>query len=40
MILVEGVKAAGKEAKILPPLILYDNKGEYTEEVKAIFERI
>ena len=40
MVLVEGIKAAGKEAKILPPLILYDNKGEYTEEVKAIFERI
>ncbi len=40
MVLVEGVKGAGVEAKILQPLILYDENGEYTDEVQEIFKRI
>ena len=40
MVLVEGAKGAGTEAKILPPLILYDAEGNYTEEVKAVFRGI
>ncbi len=40
MVLVEGIKRAGLEAKILPPLILYENDANYTEEVKRIFSNI
>ena len=40
MVLVEGVKGAGVEAKILPPLFLYDDNGKYTEEAKAVFSNV
>jgi tRNA1Val (adenine37-N6)-methyltransferase len=40
MVLVEGVKRAGVEVKILPPLFLYDNDGKYTEEAKAVFSYV
>ncbi|MCP4715376.1 MAG: tRNA1(Val) (adenine(37)-N6)-methyltransferase [Deltaproteobacteria bacterium] len=40
LILVEGVKTAGTEAKILPPLFLYDDNDEYTPEMNTIFNEI
>jgi tRNA1(Val) A37 N6-methylase TrmN6 len=38
MLLVEGIRDGGKELKLLPPLIVYGEDGEYTNEVKAIYE--
>jgi tRNA1(Val) A37 N6-methylase TrmN6 len=35
-ILVEGTKGGKPDLKILPPLIVYDNNGEYTEEMKGM----
>lgn len=35
-VLVEGIKDGNPDIKILPPLIVYDDKGEYTGEVKEI----
>ena len=40
MVLVEGVKNAGVEASVLPPLVLYDSAGDYTPETRAVFESI
>ena len=40
MVLAEGAKGAGTEAKTLPPLILYNADGNYTEEVKGVFKGI
>jgi tRNA1(Val) A37 N6-methylase TrmN6 len=37
MVLIEGLKNGGKECRVLPPLIVYNEKGEYTEEMKAIY---
>ena len=37
MVLIEGRKNANPELKILPPLIVYESKGEYTETVKNIY---
>lgn len=36
-ILVEGIKGAGEEAKILPPLFIYRDDGRYSKEVQGIF---
>ncbi|WP_243299361.1 tRNA1(Val) (adenine(37)-N6)-methyltransferase [Bacillus litorisediminis] len=36
MILVEGTKDANPDLKILPPLYIYTNANEYTEEVKEL----
>lgn len=38
MILVEGRKNGGAGLKILPPLYIHDDNGEYSEEVKKYFE--
>ncbi len=38
MVLVEGIRDGGKELKLLPPLIVYNDNGEYTDEMKAIYE--
>ena len=38
LILVEGVKGGRPGLKIAPALIVYDEKGEYTEEVKQMFQ--
>jgi tRNA1Val (adenine37-N6)-methyltransferase len=38
--LVEGVKDGGEQLEIMPPLFIYDEKGEYTEEMKALFREI
>ena len=35
-VLAEGVKGAGEEAQILPPLFIYREDGCYTEEVEGI----
>jgi tRNA1Val (adenine37-N6)-methyltransferase len=40
LLLVEGVKGAGKEAKVLTPLVLYDTDGNYTEQAQNIFAAI
>lgn len=38
MVLVEGIRDGGKELKLLPPLIVYNSDGEYTDEMKTIYE--
>lgn len=38
MVLVEGIRDGGKELKLLPPLIVYNEHGEYTKEMKSIYE--
>jgi tRNA1Val (adenine37-N6)-methyltransferase len=40
MVLIEGVKGAGTEAKTLPPLILYDSEGNYTAQAKSFFDAV
>jgi tRNA1Val (adenine37-N6)-methyltransferase len=38
LILVEALKGGGKELDLLPPLFIYKDDGDYTEEVKAIYD--
>jgi tRNA1Val (adenine37-N6)-methyltransferase len=40
LVLIEGIKGAGKEAKVLTPLVLYDARGSYTELAQNIFAAI
>ena len=40
LVLIEGIKGAGKEAKVLTPLVLYDARGRYTEQAQNIFAAI
>jgi len=40
LLLMEGIKGAGKEAKVLTPLVLYDTDGNYTEQAQTIFAAI
>ncbi|MBP3041019.1 tRNA1(Val) (adenine(37)-N6)-methyltransferase [Bacillaceae bacterium Marseille-Q3522] len=35
-ILVEAIKGGKKDLKILPPLVVYTENGEYTKEIRAI----
>ena len=35
-LLIEGIKDGKPDLKILPPLFVYDEKGEYTEEVREM----
>ena len=37
LILVEGVKGGRPDLKIVPPLIIYDKKNQYTDEVESMF---
>jgi len=37
LILIEGVKGARPGLKVAPPLIIYDDSGDYTDEVKPMF---
>ncbi len=37
MVLVEGAKGGGRELKIEPPLFVYDEDGNYTEEIYEIY---
>ncbi|WP_416829536.1 tRNA1(Val) (adenine(37)-N6)-methyltransferase [Ectobacillus polymachus] len=36
MLLVEGIKDGNPDLKILPPLIVYNDQNEYTEELRGI----
>ncbi|CAB1064421.1 tRNA (adenine37-N(6))-methyltransferase TrmN6 (EC [Olavius sp. associated proteobacterium Delta 1] len=38
LILIEGVKGGRPGLKVAPPLIVYDDKGDYTAEVQQMFE--
>ncbi len=38
LVLVEGVKGGRPGLKIAPPLIVYDEKGDYTDEVELMFK--
>jgi tRNA1Val (adenine37-N6)-methyltransferase len=38
LILIEGVKGGRPGLKVAPSLILYDEKGDYTDEVQQMFE--
>ena len=38
LVLVEGTKGGNPGLKIAPPLILYEENGEYTDEVQRMFE--
>lgn len=40
ILLFHMVKGGGSQLKILPPLSVYDDRGEYTEELLRIYERI
>ena len=37
LILIEGVKGGRPDLKIAPPLIIYDQDNDYTEEVESMF---
>lgn len=37
MILVEGMKDSQPELRLLPPLVVYNEQNEYTEELKEIY---
>jgi len=37
LVLVEGIKGGRPGVKIGPPLIIYDEKGDYTQEVEEMF---
>jgi len=37
MVLIEATKHGGKEAHILPPLIVYNQDGNYTDEIYKIY---
>ncbi len=39
-LLVEGKKGGGEELKVLQPLFIYQENGEYTEEMEAVFREI
>lgn len=39
LFLVDGMKGANRDIKILEPLILYDENGNESEELKKIYER-
>lgn len=39
MVLIEGRKNGKQGLKILPPLIIHEQNGEYKEEIKKIFQR-
>jgi len=38
LVLIEGVKDGRTGLRVAPPLIIYDNNGNYTQEVKPMFE--
>lgn len=37
MVLVEGLRDGGHYLKVLPPLFVYDEHGEYSEEIRKIY---
>ncbi|MDF2839867.1 MAG: putative O-methyltransferase [Clostridia bacterium] len=40
LILIEGVRGGKPELRFMDPLYIYDDKGEYTEEIHRIYGRI
>ena len=38
LILIEGIKGGNPGLKIIPPLMVYDENGDYTDEVQQMFE--
>ncbi len=40
LILIEGVRGGRPELRLLDPLYIYDEKGEYTQEIHDIYGRI
>ena len=36
MLLIEGIKSGKPEIKILPPFYVYEESGNYTEEMRKI----
>ncbi|MGL4820677.1 MAG: tRNA1(Val) (adenine(37)-N6)-methyltransferase [Bacilli bacterium] len=38
VVLVEGIRGGKPDVKMLPPLYVYDQQGEYTEEVQAMLD--
>jgi len=40
MVLVEGIRGAGTELKILEPVFVYNADGTYSHTIKALFENI
>jgi tRNA1Val (adenine37-N6)-methyltransferase len=40
LVLAEGIKGAGREVRILPPLALYDATGSYSREAREIFQKV
>lgn len=39
LFLVDGILGAKSEMRIIPPLFLYDEKGQETDELKLIYGR-
>lgn len=39
MVVIEGSRNGNPGLKILPPLIVHDNKGNYTKEIKKMFRK-
>lgn len=39
-LLLEGIMDGGEELEVLPPLFIYDDKGNYTEEMANIFSEL
>ncbi|MBW2250765.1 MAG: SAM-dependent methyltransferase, partial [Deltaproteobacteria bacterium] len=37
LVIVEGIKGGRPGVKIGPPLLIYDEKGAYTQEVEEMF---
>lgn len=40
LLLIEGARGGNKELKFMDPLYIYDDEGEYTEEIHRIYGRI
>ena len=39
LILVKGIKCANQYLKILDPLVIFKENGEYTDEIEKIYNR-
>ena len=39
LILIEGAKNGGEELKILPPLYVYDENGNYTANIADLYKK-
>lgn len=37
MVLIEGIRGGGSWLKVMPPLVIYKENGDYTEEVYSIY---